>query len=280
LPNKEQILLVASQSAADKYRSELSPRFELVESHDFKDAGETIAVRKFACAVLDHQSSKLETEKAIGVLSQIEPVETFPIIVLCTDKEQGHAYLSAGAHDYVTCEGEDFIERLNAAIDKSITRCRVLRKRLAADQTELTRLETQAATAAGMFYWTSSSVTSSNFGMVSLQTSLPNRFAELVTSFDAMTEKCLEERMYRVSQPVSADLSDLALQLGALRAGPRDVVEIYGTCLKQRVREHSRAKGAAYADVGQLLALELMGYLVSYYRNIARRVVTSAGAQT
>lgn len=103
-----------------------------------------------------------------------------------------------------------------------------------------------------------------------LQTAQPQAFSEFVSEFDSMVEKCLAQRFYRVSQPVSAELSSLAMRLGTFRAGPRDVVEVYGTCLKKKVRDAARTKGAAYADVGQLLALELMGYLVSYYRNLTR----------
>jgi hypothetical protein len=257
----------------------LAGKYHVDESRDLEEAGNRLAVRRYQCVVLDEQSSRMNTASAIGLLSQVEPIETFPLIVLSKKAEDGMHHVLAGAHDSVyEPEGTECGE-LCLAIEKAIARSAILRKRLSSDHVDTTKLENQAATAEGMFYWTSSSVTASNYGMVTLQTSLPDVFDELVRTFDALVERCLEERLYRVSQPVSSELSDLALRLGSLRAGPRDVVEVYGTCLKRKVRDRSRLKGAAYADAGQLLALELMGYLVSYYRNLARRAVASISSE-
>ena len=59
----------------------------------------------------------------------------------------------------------------------------------------------------------------------------------------------------------------MADELGFLKAGPRDVVQIHRAVLKKKTREVVIAKAQAYAEEGRLLALELMGHLVSYYRD-------------
>jgi len=44
-------------------------------------------------------------------------------------------------------------------------------------------------------------------------------------------------------------------------------IEIYGTALKSRSAGAPPARARAYLDEGRLLVLELMGHLVSYYRD-------------
>ena len=51
--------------------------------------------------------------------------------------------------------------------------------------------------------------------------------------------------------------------------GPRDTIEVYGAVLEERRRGVAPQKARAYAEEGQALALELMGYLVSRYRTEA-----------
>jgi len=54
-----------------------------------------------------------------------------------------------------------------------------------------------------------------------------------------------------------------------LQAGPRDVVEIHSVALRQRIAGINAVKAKAYAEESQLIALELMGYLTTFYRNHA-----------
>ena len=57
-------------------------------------------------------------------------------------------------------------------------------------------------------------------------------------------------------------------QLGRLKAGPRDVVEIHTIALKDKGNNNvPHPKTQAFMEEGRLLVLELMGHLVSYYRN-------------
>jgi hypothetical protein len=103
-----------------------------------------------------------------------------------------------------------------------------------------------------------------------LQMAVPGEFERFVVQFDGLLERCVEHMTYRVPMAVSNELSDMAEQLGVLRAGPRDIVEIYGTSLKRRLSRETKGRYASFAGAGQLVAFELMGYLVSYYRNQAR----------
>lgn len=273
------ILLIADDGVAQSLRPHLEPEFDVSHFDGPGNATSSIAIKKYICVVLSEAAvKKMALEAAMGLLGQAGLPPTIPVVVIANNEESGMKSLLGGAHDFVVLEDPNNggAAEIRKLVCKSIARAHVLEARFSPDQNAALAMESHAASTSSMFYWTSSSVTARNYGMVTLQSAIPERFEEFSRQFSELVEKCFEERLYRVSQPVSAELSDLALELGALRAGPRDVVEIYGHSLKQRVKSTSRIRGAAYADVGQLLALELMGYLVSYYRNLSRVAFASS----
>ncbi len=95
----------------------------------------------------------------------------------------------------------------------------------------------------------------------------PEVFGELVARCEHLLDLALEQQQYRVRHDIGAALREVGDRLGALGAGPRDVIEIYGTALKSRSAGAPPARARAYLDEGRLLVLELMGHLVSYYRD-------------
>jgi hypothetical protein len=79
----------------------------------------------------------------------------------------------------------------------------------------------------------------------------------------------LRQRVYKEEHDLSAKLRQIAYRLGFLKAGPRDVIDIYTLTLKQILADLPPAKTQVYIEEGRLMVLELMGYLVSYYRSSA-----------
>lgn len=114
-----------------------------------------------------------------------------------------------------------------------------------------------------------SAVTSGLFGKDPLRKSAPYLFEELVRRYGELLDLALDERAYKVEYDLSGELRLIANRLGFLKAGPRDVVEIHSSVLKQKSSENNPQKDQAYLEEGRLLVLELMGYLVSYYRYYA-----------
>jgi hypothetical protein len=57
------------------------------------------------------------------------------------------------------------------------------------------------------------------------------------------------------------------MQLGFMRCGPRDAIEIHTNALKLRIKGTPAEKAQAYLEEGRILVVELMGHLVSYYRS-------------
>lgn len=76
----------------------------------------------------------------------------------------------------------------------------------------------------------------------------------------------LEQRLLRVDHPIQAELQELADQMGAVKAGPRDAIDVWVRALKALGRDTPPQRAQAYAEENRLLALELMGDLVSFYR--------------
>lgn len=99
-----------------------------------------------------------------------------------------------------------------------------------------------------------------------LRTRRAEEFRELVREYEDMLERVLDRITYRVSDPLSIPLRNLAGRLGELGAGPRDVVELHGTALRHKSSGVQASRARALADEGRLLVLELMGHLVSHYR--------------
>jgi PAS domain S-box-containing protein len=111
------------------------------------------------------------------------------------------------------------------------------------------------------------SVTAHTLGVGPLRTSRPNVFQDLAQSYGQVMEAALTERVYKVQCDLPASLRALAERMGALRAGPRDVIDLHTVTLKAKAAESAPYKAQAYAEEGRLLVLELMGHLTSVYRN-------------
>lgn len=110
-------------------------------------------------------------------------------------------------------------------------------------------------------------VAAQSFGLIPLREGLPNLFDELVQHYGELLDLALEQRVYKVNYQLSESLRALGDQLGFIKAGPRDVVQIHHAALLKKAANVTVSKSRAYIEEGRLLILELMGNLVSYYRN-------------
>ncbi len=160
------------------------------------------------------------------------------------------------------------------------------RKRVAWAEAEAksnaTRIKEQEREIRGLLQLTKTptNVTSELFGVQQLRESTPLVFTELTRRYGDIIEKAMEQRAYKVDYGLSDELRTMAERLGFLRAGPRDVVEIHSTVLQNKSSGAHPRKMQAYTEEGRLLVLELMGYLVSYYRNYSLGVSKTSIPQT
>ncbi|HZS04027.1 MAG TPA: response regulator [Blastocatellia bacterium] len=112
-------------------------------------------------------------------------------------------------------------------------------------------------------------VAARSFGLVPLSEGLPDLFEELVEHYGELLDAALEQRLYKVNSRLSESLRALGDQLGFVKAGPRDVVQIHHAALRKKAAGVTLSRARAYIEEGRLLVLELMGHVVSYYRNYA-----------
>ncbi|MBK8985475.1 MAG: PAS domain S-box protein [Chloroflexi bacterium] len=114
---------------------------------------------------------------------------------------------------------------------------------------------------------TTSTVTLQAYNLLSVAESLPTIFGELVAQYGELLDLALETKTYKTDIDLAARLRLLAERLGLLNAGPHDVVSLHSTALKAKVADVPYAKANVYFQEGRLLVLQLMGYVVAYYRS-------------
>jgi hypothetical protein len=97
----------------------------------------------------------------------------------------------------------------------------------------------------------------------------PDAFDNFVACYDHLLDLALDQRAYKVEHDVSEGLEAMAEQLGAFFASPRDVIEIHYRSARNKTTGVPHERALSYVEEGNLLALELMGHLASYYRRFA-----------
>lgn len=191
-----------------------------------------------------------------------------PIIVLTglDDLVLAMKAMRAGAQDYLSkgdLDGKLLVRSIRYAVERQglLEELQLERekRRQEAEITSLQRLSGPSPTA----------VTERLFDLAPLAESVPSTFGELVGTYSSVMVQALEERTHKVDYQVSDRLKALAEQLGFLKAGPRDVVEMHCTALKGQTEGATGKKAAAYVDEGRVMVLEVMGHLADFYRKYA-----------
>lgn len=112
-------------------------------------------------------------------------------------------------------------------------------------------------------------VTAEIIPAVKLKELMPEKFAQIGAVVSNLIDQALEERTFKVAPKTSTRLSDISHELGLLNAGPSDVVDLFADILRAKAHTFGLSKGRAYVEASRLLLLELMGYMLTHYRNLA-----------
>jgi hypothetical protein len=110
-------------------------------------------------------------------------------------------------------------------------------------------------------------ITAKHFGLEPLKEANPDFFTELVIQFDSLVDQSLEFQMYKENPTYVKGIRDLASDLGSLNVSPQDVIDIYLKALRIKSQKMVVKQFHYYSAEARLVVLELMGHLVSFYRN-------------
>lgn len=135
-------------------------------------------------------------------------------------------------------------------------------------EAQVKKLENELSTLVGLGSESSSSVTSEFYGRAPLKSNLPDTHEELVQHYSNILDLALEQISYRDETNIPEELQKIARKVGFLKAGPRDLIEIHNTAIRNKSKNILPKKMKIYMEEGKLLLIQIMGFLVSYYRSL------------
>ncbi len=106
-------------------------------------------------------------------------------------------------------------------------------------------------------------------GTKPLRESTPTMFQDLLADYARIMEEALERRTFKIEGNLSDAVDDLGNRLGVLKATPRDVVDLHSAALRDKGRKASPARMRGYIEEGHFLLVELLGRVITYYRDRA-----------
>ncbi|MCA9605381.1 MAG: response regulator [Myxococcales bacterium] len=196
-----------------------------------------------------------------------------PIIVLSgmEDETLALACVREGAQDYLH-KAELATVNLRRAIGFALSRAHEERIR----QLEREMSAYRALSSEG----SATSVTRALTAGGPIQTREPERFDALVERYADTLERYVDQVVRSTPKP-SEPMGQLATALGDLGAGPRDLIDLHLAGLRRATAGREEGRARAMSVDGRLLALEMMGLLVDYYRTgrRSRQPVSSHGTR-
>lgn len=237
-----------SRLAAALEGSEERDRFELARASGLAETLERLAAREADVVLIPIAPG----EPGLGPLVTVRAeAPGLPIVVLCAPEDEPLAVkaVQLGAIDYLVTE------RLYGTLA-----ARALRHAV-----EVARV--RAALAQHQAEWAASLGGGPASRPAALRTAFPERFAELAAMYGEILDLAVEQILTRRPEPLEHRLQKLADAAAELRAGPRDIVELHATVMKQREAEQGPQRLKLYLAEGRMRLLELMGHLVTFYRD-------------
>jgi hypothetical protein len=113
-------------------------------------------------------------------------------------------------------------------------------------------------------------VTARTFGIQTIRETSKGVFAKLGRKYGQLLDMAIEQRTYKVEHQLPEHLRSLAMEIGILKGGPRDVIELHTYAINKKIEASKHERSQAYVEEGRLLVLELMGHLVTHYRTQSR----------
>jgi DNA-binding NarL/FixJ family response regulator len=192
-------------------------------------------------------------------------VPDVPVVIMTglDDEKLAIQAVQAGAQDYLV-KGQVVAPLLERALRYAIERCRLVQALEEAKQREQREEELRALTQ--LSNASTTHVTGLLYGLSPLRESMPELFRQVTRDYSALLDQAWKRRIYQVKPDISETLRSLVDQIGVVRGGPRDVVELHTQALEGKIRGVPHTKAQVYVEEGRMMILELMGHLASFYR--------------
>ncbi len=235
--------------------------YEIVHAPMMSAAVNTLRARPVDVVVLDLRlpdCTGVDTVKAVrDVASEV------PIVVLTgnDDEELALDCIDAGAQDYLP-KAEVRSRNLRRALGYAIARIRDAQVRHL--QQTLNRYRSLSTASQG------TAVTAALAGSGAVAQRHASAFAGLVRGYFSLLLPYLSREIDRLEAPQAA-MELIATQLGELGGGPRDLLDMHLAALDQALALYQDPHGRGIVYESRLLALQMMGLLVDYYRVGYRR---------
>ena len=207
----------------------------------------------------------------VDTAGQPLPPEQLPLAIALLQQREAiavdHTMISsAGALKWLSVNAAPLVTE-SGQLSGAIATFRDITAQREAEAARLAQLEREITMLEQLVGARSAMVSAQFFGRGLLRTQAPDFFAQLTAQYAALLERALERQIYKTGPAaLASDLQQLAESLGRLQAGPRDVVELHTYALKSCTEVASPLKAQAYTEEGRLVLVELLGYLVSFYR--------------
>lgn len=250
---------------------QLQARNEYVLSHAFslEEALNFLSMQSFSVILLDLNLPDSSGHDTFEELYKQEKSRT-PIVVMTGmgGEDEGAQLVRKGAYDFLVKGGFDapFLKKVlrfsreRFALVQELVSMR--EKELQARERESREHELRVLAEMAQTNNTSAQLPRPLFEAV------PSYFASLVSNYGQLLEMALERRIYRDKNAAYTEqLRRLAQELGHQRASPKDLVRLHSRALQKRTENEAQSlRHQAYIEEGRLLLLELMGYIIEYYR--------------
>ena len=239
-----------------------------LEISEYKDTKQIFVRESIECILLDYRLSGVEADAILTDMKITEHGLTpIPVIVLTgiQDEELGLKMIQSGAQDYLI-KGQIDSTLLIRSIRYSIERHRLSTDLELLRQEQYRKLEASLKRPDEPMSWdTQTSVSAEMVGLGALSKRYPLVFEDLLKQYDELLEEYLNTITYRESPPRDT-IRSLARIIGDYGCGPRDVMDIHVKVIRSKSKDEHIKRAHSYSYEGRLLALEVMGNLVDYYR--------------
>jgi response regulator RpfG family c-di-GMP phosphodiesterase len=238
---------------------ELRPSFDVQAVTSPQIALQRVKDDDVAIVVADQRMPTMDGLELLAEVRHIKPTAVGVLMTAYADLEDAVTAINTVRVVGFVVKPWDHDE-LMAVMQRALEAHTALRQMIRPPDREISLLQSLASSAPAP-------VTAQRFGVLPLRDSMPQQFEHMARRYERILSDALEQRNFKVERQTSQSLQDLADALGALSAGPRDVIDLHVKALSMRLAAAGREESTALTEEGRLLVLELMGHVVTYYRS-------------